>query len=434
MTLDQEGRVLARELAAGAGTEVRLRYARLLERQERADEALEALLGGAADPEVRREIGRFPAWNELAQATRFVDAAPIQKAPRVAWKTRAPGGVRRLLASPLAILGEEETVRGNVYTNVLDPDRGEHLARLRGAPRTFDHELLLDASGIKAFDLWTGRVLPRPRRPAPGKSRPLLVKVSGGKLLAEEACSGSRGELAWAVEQKAGRAFGVSPELVFTIGALGLPARGHDRRTGRRLWEVGGIEHNWLEWLVDAGGPVSFSREHEAAEVAAYDTSGKRRWKIALFAEPLALLPGHVLAFVAKTSELVVLDRATGRRHTSFPLPERANASYFPPGVEKPWVAVARDVIYVADPGGSITALSLEGRRLWHENVIAGAFIREVAAGHGRLYGLVHGVPPTIFCLSSAGTVEVPSRPATPPGKPRPRRASSAQSRRRSAR
>lgn len=129
---DDALRALERAVAAGGSPADRLALARALERCGRGDEVLEVLWPAAADPAVRAELARRPAWTHQPwnhSSSRYLDVAPLDGPPRVAWWAPLPGGDSHepcsqqsndLFASPLGIVVHR---RGTV--ELLDPSTGE---------------------------------------------------------------------------------------------------------------------------------------------------------------------------------------------------------------------------------------------------------------------------------------------------------------------
>lgn len=157
---DDDLRELERAARDG-GPAARLRFARVLERVGRRDDALVALLPARGDAEVRREIARFPAWTHedaTAGRTRAIDVAPIRREPlvRFAVTPRAGRPARALLASPLGIVWVDRE-----GTIAIDDDGAarwscpEEAAAIVG-----DVVLLMEGrQALVGRDIWTGERL-----------------------------------------------------------------------------------------------------------------------------------------------------------------------------------------------------------------------------------------------------------------------------------
>lgn len=417
--MDALTRALEREIAAGsAGVETRLRYARAVERQGRVDDALDALLPALDDAEVRRAVGRFPAWDEIARANDFIDAAPLRSEPVVAWRSEPTRDSFLMLASALALFWiEEQWTQRRPFVRVLDPFTGELRKRLPGRLRAFDAWVLLDTGVLRAHDIWSGR---RRGSKSVERPRPHIVAVAGDRILAEEARDGGR--KVWEVDADHRHPFCVTSDVLICLGD-GAPLA-LDRRSGRLLWTLRGAPDRVGEWLADGRGLVAFTATHESYgpedehEVVAFDLSGKRLWRRKEPARACALLPERILGIVDYGARFVVLDRATGRRVAAFGVraPKQIPDDPLPSSL-----AVARDVLYVGDHDGSVTALTLEGERLWRVDVAPGERIFDLVAVHRRLFGRSSpgGMLSTLFCLAPDAT-----RPArsTPVATPRRRR------------
>jgi hypothetical protein len=155
----EELRDLERAVATGGGAAERLRLASALERSGRKDDALAVLVPAREDAEVRRAIGRFPAWTHPdgdAGASGAVDLEPIRERPRVKW-TREVGFRPRDMAANAATVF--------VYAgSAIDAETGQEVWNA-GSSLSWAFALVCDVllgetpQTFEALDSWTGRKL-----------------------------------------------------------------------------------------------------------------------------------------------------------------------------------------------------------------------------------------------------------------------------------
>lgn len=423
--MDEALRAQERRARAGETGEL-LRYASNLERARGKDAALEALVAGRADLDVRRALERFPAWSHAdgdAGATRAIDTPPLSGPPRLRWRSarlpehqsrRSPGSWRIVAATPAAIVVGR---RGQL--TALDPESGETLWSRHGLvqagaerfERTFvDRGALVQCRWHRVawLDLRTGKDIAEARfeggclRADSRDGAVRLVTVShpasrGRRFLRLlEATDGAEPTTRWErpvdeLEVDPRDAF-LAPDLVVLhaderveVGLAGLsPSDGATRWTAN-------VEA-WVGALDPCGLVV-----HGPGGVTCVSPDGLRRWTAdqeAGFFGGLALTADAVVC--AGRSQAVWLDRSTGAARAEHPW---ASAS----------VSAGRGQVYVCEWGltGRLVALTSAGAvvwsRTWHELLGSRSYVGDVVPTRGRLVGVAdRSTEATVVCLEGA--------------------------------
>lgn len=423
MSVDQDLRALQR-LAVGDPVE-RLRLAAALERAGRQDDVFDALVPGLSDPAVRTALARLPAWTHSAGGaggTRWIDARPVRRTPRIRWRTTSTSHV---LHGPIAtafgvVLVEAmdgPEADSHVRLVVLDPDTGARRwqADVEGewesAQAVAHGEVVVVASRTSsgAFDVWTGRRLcGLPAGVVSIDRGLLLVRDSTGCVRAFEwTPPHAPDRLLWQAEGLG--AFVVGGEVVLGRGDQAVHAL--DRSTGRTLWTLPTARLMSTGPVVDAHGalvhhvtlheqePPSRRYQHH---LMSYAPSGEVLFDLRLD-PPCVLTPTHFVEARSKgtaAGELLrFFDRRSGTRRGEF---ETGGWAY------GTWpIAAAGDVVYVqsepARPERKAVVLAgvrLDGSPLWRVELDVEA-IDQLAAYPGRVYALATGGE--VLCLEESG-------------------------------
>jgi hypothetical protein len=363
--------------AAGGGALERLALAGALERLGRGDEAREALVPARADPDVRRELARFPAWTHAhadAGASNFLDVEPIRTKPRVRWSRPVRGTPQTLVASAAVVIASVgRSVALDAETGATLWDSEEHVLALAA-----DVALTRARRSVVARDSWTGALLHE-------------VEVPKGALVDADA----RGITAL-VENEV---------LAFAFDDARRPPVS-ERRTQVRLESLPRcflsrdrvvVVGQRASTILERGALAPIARIDGRAErldarvVIAYDVvrlachdavTGARLWtrEGPLFARgSTALGPSHVW------SDLFLLDVRTGADRGERPVESGA--------------IVVRDVAYGLRERTALAAHSLEGRELWRlTEPELPTLPFALAAQPRRLYGSGRN---TVFCLEA---------------------------------
>lgn len=328
---DDDLRRLQREVATTGSPTARLAYAHALERAGRRDDALEALVPAIEDPDVRRELARWPAWHRSAFArwsSRALDVPPIAGPKvRMAWRIEGRGWWStggHLVASPLAIVASFAH-----SLTVVDPWSGQvRLARELdlSAPEPSIHGrevLLIGRQGVVELDPFGGE---RPldelqgdidwRLAADGPWIFVLERL--GELVGWRR-GAERYERAWSckptipVAVPARELFVAGDRLLLRHQAMGQTSyEVRDLATGGLVLEGHGYA------LLDDAGVFSTA---EPDVLVALDRAGTERWRLGELAGALASSPRYVVAMEAPGGRsphmgervtLRVLERTTG--------------------------------------------------------------------------------------------------------------------------
>jgi hypothetical protein len=182
--VSEELRELERAVAERGGAAERLRLASALERMGRRDDALAVLVPAREDADVRRAIGRFPAWTHPhadAGESGAADVEPIRVKPRIKWKAAAPNVGSSLVATAFAVLAAGTSPPRR---KVFDAETGDLLCEAASPALGLVGDLVLELGrmGLEAYDLWTGEpvweVEELPRQPVLAFDRCGVVAVT----------------------------------------------------------------------------------------------------------------------------------------------------------------------------------------------------------------------------------------------------------------
>jgi hypothetical protein len=390
---DEELRALERSVHEGGGPQARIRHADALERVGRIDEALDVLLAGREDADVRARIGRLP----------LTSFASFEGPPRVVWTKEWPGDETERIDGrsydstdiaytrryhgprtwPLAIavdMHEKKVVESFSYdgggfggestreeesdrTHILDPETGE----LRGS-FFYSGFRPIAVLGDVVFPLFPGSIALEihdlaalnPRTEFQKKNRitqheglRVHAVVSAGAIWARDAAiflerrPERRGEPSPLVPVAGFEA--AKLEGVFAGGTLAvarsMAASGETRFHAIDLERAVSLYETALDAssvLVDAAGWLA-----AGAAVSCFDRRGLR-WKKDLPGASLRVL-GRSAALVEVVGAILLIDRESGRERQ----------------LEDVKVAtLAADRVYSAR-GTEVLAHDLEGRPLW---------------------------------------------------------------------
>jgi hypothetical protein len=393
--VSEELRDLERAVVAGGGAQERLKLARALERLGRSDEAREVLVPARADVDVRRELGRFPAWTHPeadAGATNYIDVEPIRTKPVVKWSKPIPFSPDAVLANELAVVATNRE-----KSCALDPETGEILWDT-GQPAVAtvgDVVFARSRAGVVGIDISTGAVLHETEL-APQSG--FAVDSSG--LL----CVRERNRIAdFSIEDPR-----VAPSLRREAVMDRLDGVPHEclLSTDRVVLVIGGqflIDRGALTLVARIRGFASRRLDHSAFafslgnDTACLDPdTGREVWRGEMpLGSVAALTPSLVIARWA--AALVFLRRQDGTRAH----PDLAT-----------WitrVAIARDVLYAWNPGEpdgddyELEAHAVGGPELWRlpqpSTELPSIPIYGMAAAPRRLYCAAGRN--TVFCLEA---------------------------------
>jgi hypothetical protein len=384
---DDELQALERAVAAGGGPEARLRYARALERVGRRDEALDALLPGRESADVRREIARSKAartdLTEAASSVSVADLAPIERAPRVAWKRRFEEDVdgslydeehdslRTFATHPLVAAFHGHGAPFRVIDAVTGADRWQHVPEEPDAGElvirlTPTDALIWDGTELRVRELWTGeercRFEPEVRLNGFAGEGDRLATWSGGELtLGRLAASGP--EPLWTSTIRGGSVASVLFQERQLLVETGDRLLALDLEEGRTRWTLPG-----KVFLADERGIL---RRGKPRDLTYHDLEGEKLWSYRRPAWVTTLLPGAVLAGTDAGS--IAIDRETGE----------AGEPWHAPG---PVLACARAAIYYkASPG--LVARALDGRERWETplELAPEEWLQRASPGHRSL-------------------------------------------------
>ncbi len=377
---DEELRELARD-STPAG---RITHARALERLGRRDEALDALIPGREDSEVRRVLGGYPAWRDTfgdAGATGWADLSPPRPRPRTRWRVPGlldPARAERLnfdlVANPFVVVATRtasslagiDAVTGAVLWERPFESRRDGRASLDG-----DAIVLVATDGLFVLDAWTG--VERLRAPIPNLASrwlgDLVLSLDGDTIVAWDRAGARR----WTTRVPV-----ASPDMPGFFRGAGdhvlVKTAGHivalDAATGAIQWDRRGF-------LVcaDRDGALVVVPGRDGSVMSLLDATGETRARFENVDAHRAMSPTTVIAIsgiASPEASFVALDRATGAR--SGPLLAMTGYSA---------TALTRDVLLVGK-GVSLHAFSAR-ERLWFLDITPMESAKEVyllAPGH----------------------------------------------------
>ncbi len=427
--IDDDLRELERRARASSDPADCLAAAEALRRAGRADDVLDVLRPAAAEPAVRAELAKMPAWTHQdgdAGATRWLDVPPIRSMPRLRWTHRArsmsaiSGG---LLAGPLgvAVPGHSGTILDPgtlLATVVLDPDTGEERSRLRGLPiliadggvvrGSFPIRSLSSGDLLDGGELWSIGIGP------PSLGHLTIGHVESRLIVSVTRATEGHVEIFdWPDPMQ-------RPRRTARFEELSLPGdpvrRGlQDERPilpdpscfavvvgseldGDRHGVLIDAASNEARWTF-AGVPVAGDGDdllilgRSGHRLRALD--GATRWVASRQIGPATrILASDWVQIGGDERGRLILDRATGELRAAISGREATSLE-----------AAARNVIYGYDEASrpaSITAVTSDGELLWRfplEDELVGELIALVPAS-GRIYGANRGR--VVFCLEES--------------------------------
>lgn len=403
--MDPDLRALEARFRASPTPAARVGLARALERAGRRDEAYALLAGAPFEPEVLPELARYPAWTQVeadAGGARWLDVAPVDRAPRVRWRVDLERDALGLIAAtPWGVVvtaWEKDGYGRDAY--VLAPDTGEVRLRVRQNPEvlgvlagvllTVVHGESGRSRALEAFDLRLGEPLwswALGENPTPGLARDALVVGDVG---------GVGGAPVTFVPLGDARSAPVSPGAWRDVRVAAItPARAYvlDQRRARGgrlqvLHRAGGAVTPWpgeagVLRADDAGALVT--GRHDDPGVWLHAPDGATTWhRPDLPIERDALLaPEHVAVWSKKRPAAAVLRRATGEQVAA--LPGLVSSA-----------AGARDWLYACAASRTLVGLRLDGGASWTHQLDDDG-LEAVVVAPGRVHTLTeHGV---VTCL-----------------------------------
>jgi hypothetical protein len=377
---DEELRALERQVRAGAGVEVVLRWAEALDRAGRVEEAVDVTLGALArEPRgaARDALRKRPVWSTPSGGpgrTHAIDLLPIRRAPVERWRHES----RTLAGAPPAAMGSWSGIviqhgRPKTITTLLDPWTGamrwsqEDLVYLDASWTPDDFLVLREREAVVVRYMRSLKTVAQAPAPpgigvlgiSPGLHVTFGLEGTDGQRLTAYRWNNLRrapeAELCWTYEVprdlRAERVVPAGRSLLVT--GFGPQFVALDPSTGEERWVGHGANP-----MADDAGLLLMNANGDVGEWSMCTLEGEARWRRPDWTPRVALARDVVVGerVVARVRTIEVVDRASGETRATIESPVALRS-----------LIVVGDVIYLLSSRG-LEGFSLTGERLWRES------------------------------------------------------------------